>query len=261
MGGQPRKIAAALLPANLRRWLRSQQQRLRLHWPPAGAVQFGDFRRLRPISRVFGLDRGLPVDRFYIEQFLDSHASDIRGRVLEMGDDLYTRKFGGERVTQGEVLHVVEGQPGVTIVADLSNADHLPSDTFDCIIFTQTLQMIYDFRAALGTLHRILAPAGVLLATFHGISRIGRREGVDPWGEYWRFTEQSARRLFQEFFPPAGVKVETRGNVLVATAFLHGLAAEELNADELDYTDPDYEVLVTVRAVKPASGSDPRQPR
>jgi len=112
--------------------------------------------------------------------------------------------------------------------------------------------MIYDIRTALAHLWRILKPGGVLLVTSHGISKIGRREGIDPWGEYWRLTAQSANRLFQEFFPSTNIKIEVYGNVLSAIASLHGLAVEELNQNELDYSDPDYEVLITIRAVKPA---------
>jgi hypothetical protein len=52
-----------------------------------------------PVSRNFGYDRGLPVDRYYIEGFLDRHKSDVRGHVLEVGDDSYTRRYGGDRVT------------------------------------------------------------------------------------------------------------------------------------------------------------------
>lgn len=247
-----RAAASALLPVNLRHWLRAQQQKFRLQWPRVGAVKQKSLWRLTPISRIFGLNRGLPIDRYYIEHFLSANASDIRGRVLEVGDRFYTKKYGGDRVTKSEVLHVVEGTPEATIVADLTNADDIAPDSFDCIICTQTLQMIYDIRTALAHLWRILKPGGVLLVTSHGISKIGRREGIDPWGEYWRLTAQSANRLFQEFFPSTNIKIEVYGNVLSAIASLHGLAVEELNQNELDYSDPDYEVLITIRAVKPA---------
>jgi SAM-dependent methyltransferase len=184
--------------------------------------------RVTPISRIFGLNRGLPIDRYYIEQFLSAHTSDIQGHVLEIGDNFYTRKFGCGRVTTSDVLHVVEGNPDATIVADLTYGDHVPSDTFDCIICTQTLQMIYDVRAALHHPYCILKPGGLLLITSLGISKIGRREGIDSWGEYWRFTAQSARHLFEEIFPAANIRVKTYGNVLSAITLLHGLAAEEL---------------------------------
>ena len=114
--------------------------------------------------------------------------------------------------------------------------------------------MIYDCKAALRTLHRILKPGGVLLLTTHGISKIGRRLGRDEWGEYWHFTTQSAEALFAELWPGASVAVSSSGNVLSAICSLHGLAAGELTEAELDHRDPDFEVIVTVRAQKALAG-------
>ena len=74
----------------------------------------------------------------------------------------------------------------------------------------------------------------------------------------WHFTSQSARRLFDEIFPPGGVEVRVYGNVLAAVAFLHGLAAEELRPDELDYSDLDYEVIIGIKAERPADGPEAR---
>ena len=37
-------------------------------------------------ARAGGRDRGTPIDRHYIERFLDEHRADIRGRVLEVRD-------------------------------------------------------------------------------------------------------------------------------------------------------------------------------
>jgi glycosyltransferase involved in cell wall biosynthesis/SAM-dependent methyltransferase len=217
--------------------------------PSVGRVRFGSLRRLTPISRTFGFDRGLPIDRYYIERFLSVHAADIRGDVLEIGDDTYTRRFGADRVAKSEVLHVSEGNPKATIVGDLTSAAHIPADSFDCVILTQTLHLIYDARGALQTLHRILKPGGVLLATFPGISQISDERWRESW--HWAFTQLSARRMFEEVFPAANVSVEVAGNVLAAIAFLHGLAAEELRQDELDYRDAHYQVSILVRAVKP----------
>jgi glycosyltransferase involved in cell wall biosynthesis len=217
--------------------------------PPKGKVRFGDLRRLRPISYEFGFERGLPIDRYYIESFLASHADDIHGHVLEVGDDSYMCRFGGDRVVHKDILHVAEGNPVATIVADLSQADHIPSNRFDCIILTQTLHLVYDVDAALQTLHRILKPGGVLLSTFPGISQISIDEWSDSW--YWAFTLHSARRMFEDVFPAGNLEIQSHGNVLAATAFLQGLAADELDQDELDYADPHYQTLLSVRAVKP----------
>jgi SAM-dependent methyltransferase len=237
------------LPDPLRRLLKASSRNFDLP-RRAARVRFGNLRRLAPISRAFGKDRGRPIDRYYIERFLADQAADIRGHVLEIGYDTYTKSFGGHRVIKSDVLHVMEGNPKATIVADLIRADHIPADTFDCIILTQTLQFIYDVEAALKTLYRILKPGGILLATFGGISQISRWD-MDRWGHYWNFTTLSARRLFEESFPAAKVKVDAYGNVLAAIALLHGLATQELRQEELDHRDPDYEVLITVRAVKP----------
>jgi len=73
---------------------------------------------------------------------------------------------------------------------------------------------------------------------------------MDRWGEFWRFTTQSAQRLFEKEFSAENVKVDAYGNVLVAISLLHGLAAEELKPEYFEYQDPDYQVLITVRAVK-----------
>jgi len=199
----------------------------------------------------------MAIDRYYIEQFLDKHRNDIYGRCLEMGDSFYIKKFG-TGVTQIDVMHYVEGNPEATIVGDLTDAQHIPSNTFQCIIFTQSLQMIYDLKAALHTLHRILAPGGVLLLTSAGISKIARHLGEDDWGEYWHLTTQSAEALFSETFPHANTDVKSYGNVLSAVSFLHGLAAEELSSQDLQINDPNFEVLVTARVAKAITSNSPQ---
>lgn len=248
-----KQLVRRVIPVRGRHRLLLWKARL-TQWPPAGGIRFGSLRRLDPVNRQFGFGRGRPVDRYYIEAFLARHAGDIRGRVLEVGDDAYTRRFGNGRVTASDVLHAVAGNPQATLVADLSQAGHLPEGQFDCIICTQTLQYIYDVRAAVRTLHRILKPGGVLLASLPGIGQISRYD-MDRWGEYWRFTTLSVRRLLEEAFPPSGITAQAHGNVLAAVALLHGIAAEEVHAQELDHRDRDYEVLVTVRAVKSKEAS------
>jgi SAM-dependent methyltransferase len=170
--------------------------------------------------------------------------------VLEINDDRYTKRYGGDRVTRLDILHPDEGNPQATIVADLASAPQIPDDSFDCAICTQTLMYLYDVAAAVSTLHRILAPGGVVFVTVPGVSRITQPED-EIWGDWWRFTTRSIRRLFEDAFGEGeAVTVETYGNVLTATAQLYGLAAEELTPQELDHRDPNFEVLLAVRAQK-----------
>lgn len=235
------------------KWL-SQKTRRRLsmlrQWPPIGFVYFGSLRRLRPISDDWGSRRGLPIDRYYIEKFLAQHAADIHGRVLEVKDRHYTEKFGGERVTRSDVLHKLPGNSLATIVADLTaQPPPLPAACFDTIICTMTLQFIYDVKKAIATLYHSLKPGGVLLVAVPAISQISRYD-MEQWGDYWRFTTAAAQNLFAEQCPEAKIEVSAYGNVFAAVASLHGIASNEVSHRKLDFFDPDYEFLVTIRVIK-----------
>jgi SAM-dependent methyltransferase len=223
--------------------------------PALGSVRLGDLDRVEPISGNFGGDRGTPVDRYYIDGFLARHARDIRGRVIEIGDNAYTQRFGGDRVTRSDVLDIDGDNPNATFVADLTDCNHVPSASFDCFILTQTLHMIYDVRAVLRTVYRLLVPGGVVLVTIPCISQIDRGSGRDTW--FWYMTPRCARLVFEEAFAPEGVSVEAHGNVLAAIAFLQGLALEEMDRQKLDVRDPFYPLISTVRAVKPGRRPSP----
>jgi glycosyltransferase involved in cell wall biosynthesis len=215
--------------------------------PPLRHVRFGDFNRAQPISPNFGFDRGTPVDRYYIEAFVAAHRGDIRGRVLEVDDALYCRQFGTGIVRQ-DVLDIKAGNPRATIVGDLSAPGVLPKDAFDCLVVTQTLQLIYDMPAAVMEMYRALKPGGVLLLTCPGISQIDRGDEGANW--FWSLTRVAAERMFSAVFGAANVSVEARGNVYAAVCFLHGLALEEVDASKLEVLDPSYPLIVSVRALK-----------
>jgi len=238
----------------------AQLRRRLLGIPPPGKVDFGHLRRTTPISRHFGTDRGLarneggqPIDRYYVERFLAANAADVHGRVLEIGENTYTYRFGGDQVVRSDVLHINDGNPSATIVADLASARQIPDDTFDCVILTQTLQYLYDAPSAVRTLYRILKPNGVLLMT---VPFLTPAPAGSQWGStwYWSFTPLAIERLLGEAFGATQVRVTAAGNVLAAVAFLHGLSAEEMATDELEANDPDYPVSVAARARKSATG-------
>jgi glycosyltransferase involved in cell wall biosynthesis/SAM-dependent methyltransferase len=222
---------------------RRRERRLAL-----GSVRWGDMGNVKPISDEFGFDRGTPIDRFYIEEFLRSNAVDIAGRVLEVGDDAYCRRFGAQRVTQQDVLHVKADNAAATLVGDLSQPGTLPAAAFDCLVLTQTLHLIFDMQAAVAEMHRGLRPGGVVLLTVPGISRIDRDEWGADW--FWSLTPAAATRLFSGVFGADNVRVECHGNVFAATAFLQGLAVEELDTAKLEVQDACFPVIVAVRARK-----------
>jgi SAM-dependent methyltransferase len=203
-----------------------------------------------PLSTEWGFDRGTPIDRYYIERFLARHAGDIRGRVLEVKNSDYTRRFG-QGVTEAAVLDISADNPLATLVADLSRPEMFPEGRFDCFVLTQTMQFIYEVQAVVQSAHRLLAPGGVLLVTVPSISRIAPRYG--PTTEFWRFSAASCTRLFGDVFGEGNVEVRTHGNVLAATAFLYGAALEEIPPEKLDVDDPFFPLIVSVRATRAAS--------
>ncbi len=207
-----------------------------------------NLRNLKPISKVFGFDRGTPIDRVYIEDFLNKNKGFIKGTVCEIAEDTYSRKFG-MNVEKFEILHYTKDNPKATIVGDLTVINSLPDNTIDCFILTQTLNFIYDFKSAIKGLRHILKTGGVALVTVAGISQISRYD-MERWGDFWRFTDLSIKKAFEEVFGSHNVMVETYGNVLAATAFLHGISAEELTKEELYYRDNDYQIIIGIKAVK-----------
>jgi len=229
--------------AGLRRLplLRAAVKRYRRLMRPA---KLGTLRRTTPLSTVWGGDRGTPIDRYYIERLLEKHRQDIRGRLLEVGDSRYTDRFATE-VVSSDVLDVDKANAKATIIADLAHADGIPSDYFDCFLLIQTLQYVFDVRAAVRHAHRILRAGGVLLITVPAVSR------VDPGlVDYWRFTIASCSALLNDVFSAERVTVCSYGNVLTAIGSLSGMAREELTTEELDYCDDFFPVLIAACAVK-----------
>jgi glycosyltransferase involved in cell wall biosynthesis len=242
-----RRVAGRIVPPRLRAKLQAKPHRGSSSLP-LGKLPPELLWSKRPISDKWGFDRGQPIDRYYIERFLSNNMLFIRGRVLEIGEPTYTEKFGQGRVASSETLHY--DSPSATYCGDLTNPDGLPCNVFDCIICTQTLHVIYDMRAAMHTLVHMLKPGGILLATLPGISRLSPEDAA-KWGDFWRVTSFSARRLFAEVVPERCIEIQTYGNVLTAVAFLHGIAAEEMQPQELEYRDQLYEVIIGVRIVRP----------
>lgn len=242
-----KRFLHGVLPRSVAAWL--ARKRFLTCRPPVGWVRFGSLHRTRPVSAVWGHDRGQPINRRYIEAFVDAHALDVRGHVLEVGDARYTRRCGGERVTKEDVVDVVAGNPAATLVADLGQPDSLPAGAFDCILLTQVMQYVRDFPVAVRNLHRALRPGGVVLATLPGLERVSAPDDR-TFGDFWRFTPRSAHALFAPAFGAEHTEVTSFGNVFAAVASLMGLAQEDVDAADLAVEDPHFPVILGVRARK-----------
>jgi hypothetical protein len=216
---------------------------------PTRRVNWGTLRRTSPISDHYGYDRGRPVDRFYIERFLEAQRRVIRGEVLEVGSREYTRRFGGESVTRSHVVDIDPRKLHATLIADLCAPGSLAPSAYDCIILTQTLQLLSEQIVALQNLWTSLRSGGALLVTVPCISRIERET---PATDFWRYTPTGLELLITRSCPDAKVVTEGHGNVLAAVAFLMGLASQELTESELEVGDPYFPLLVCATMSKPS---------
>lgn len=218
--------------------------------PKVGSLSWGDFSTTTPINNNWGFERGTPIDRYYIAAFLEANAGHIQGRVLEVAGNEYTKQYGGDRVSASDVLHPSEGNPRATVIADLAEPSQITDNLFDCVICTQTLQLIFDIHTATESLYRFLKPGGVLLLTVPCVSQICR-EDMAITGDYWRFTTAALQRLLETQFPSDAVHIESHGNVKTSVGFLHGVSADEIAEEELLESDPHCQMLLTGVATRP----------
>lgn len=222
----------------LRRWI---ERKLR----PAGSLF--DQRAMRPTSEIFGIDRGQPIDRYYIEAFIAQHRHLITGDVLEVAANEYTRKFGDSAARSFE-LYTTPTALATAVVGDLTRPETLPNGRFNCFICTQTFNFIYELDAAVKGACHLLNEGGYLLATVGGVSQISRFD-MDRWGDFWRLSSAACERLFSDNF--SEVTVISYGNLSAAVALLRGFSVEDLpSRSVLDEHDPNYQVIIGIVARK-----------
>jgi hypothetical protein len=213
------------------------------------------FRRLSPLSE--GRQRGTPIVRFYWAKYLEQHQADIRGDALEIGTTATLRQYGGSALHRADALDVTAHSTDVTVVADLSQADQLSSDSYDCFINQFTMHLLYDAEAALFHSVRLLRAGGVLLVNFPCVDYYFPR-GLDmgtgrPLFLFWWFTPIQVENLLRRVgLCDSDYRISVYGNLFSRVAYQMNVSAEELTARELDHVDPGHPVLICARVVKPA---------
>jgi SAM-dependent methyltransferase len=202
----------------------------------------------KPLSNQYGFDRGIPLDRFFIEDFLKNHSADIKGVCLEVLSNDYTVKYGGEKVSQSDVLDIEATNQNANIIDDLRQLQKISDSTYDTIILTQVLQFIDHVEAAISECHRILKPGGVLLVTLPCLSRADCISGTA--GDFWRFTQAGAKYLFAKKFNSENLIIDFYGNARSGLYFYAGLSIADTPRQVLQDKDANFPTIITVRAVK-----------
>jgi|RhiMethySRZTD1v2_1073278.scaffolds.fasta_scaffold55141_5 SAM-dependent methyltransferase len=214
----------------------------------AHPVRWGSLRRLAPIGAGSGAQRGMPIDRYYVDRFVQQRAGLVRGRVLEAETPELARRYGRD-VERVDVLDVDAYNDDATLLADLGDAGSLPEAAFDCELLVGVLERVTNLDVAVSNAWRSVALGGALLVsvpTVRAVDRTDAGRGVDTW----RMLPAGLQAILELRCPDGDVEVEGFGNVLAATALLMGVAAEELRPSELDHHDPEHPVVACGCVVK-----------
>lgn len=202
-------------------------------------------RSVKPISTKYGYDRGNPVDRYFINQFFAEYSDDIKGKCLEVVDPKVINEFGGDKVTQADAIDLFVTKQA-TVYGNLKDLKGVvKSNTYDCLIISQTIHVNDDYDSIIKECYRILKPGGVLLVTLPTLS--------PTWNlqiNMWRFSIESAKHVFSKYFNSKKLTVKSYGNQTGAIFFWSGFAIEEMTAAELKKNDPKMPLIIGVRAVK-----------
>jgi hypothetical protein len=249
------RTGIGFLPADRRdEWEHTARRRIqRIRRRP----RWGNLRRFTPVSTDWGGDRGTPVDRYFFDRFLREHAALIRGRVLEILDDTYSRTYGGDAVTSTLVVDIDGTNLRADLIADLCEPGSLRDERVDSIVLTQTIGLLPDYPAALINLWNALNPGGAMLITNNVVGRVaGLSDGLDTV----RHTPLGLRLTVERVLPEAEVVEFGWGNLVTSIALLEGIAAEELTEAELTHDDPMFPTSCAVIARKPAAQPPSDQP-
>lgn len=196
-----------------------------------------------PISLQFGTERGTPVDRYYIEQFLKKYSSLIRGDVLEIEDNTYTKQFGKDKVDHAIVMDVSSNDSSISFCANLETGEGIRDEIADCFILTQTLMYLFDVKKAAHNIGRLLKKGGFALITCSGISQNSRR-CMDNYGCYFNFNANVFNQMFREEPSLSVVETGSYGNVKTVSAHINGLCHEDLKKEDYQCNDKYYPLIV-----------------
>jgi SAM-dependent methyltransferase len=210
--------------------------------PGPGSIDFGDLKRRWPFSHRFGFDRGAPVDRYYLQQFVAAIGPKVRGRCLEIGGTLVNRGVYKLEVDEFRTLDLPHSGVADDLMGDAADPDVFAADSWDSILAFHVLEHCPDPFAVVHNIHRWLTPGGHAFIVVPCAQRMHNFPG-----DYWRFMPDGLRVLFKEF---AEAHVSAYGNPLTVVSSFLGLSHTELPPEDMDFVHPDYPVISCVVARK-----------
>ena len=149
-------------------------------------------------------------ERILLKKQIKKHSHHIIGDVLDVGCgsfDHYSELFSFKKYLKMDI----DENNNPDVVGSANNIP-LPDNAVDSIVCTQVLGDIWDLKKAFSEFFRVLKPGGKVLATESLMAAMH-----DEPHDFWRFTNYSLERFFQE----AGFRVlesERRGGFFSSNA-------------------------------------------
>jgi hypothetical protein len=208
---------------------------------PIGSIDFGDLKRERPFCPHFGHFRGTPIDRYYLDRFIDEIRDEVKGVTLEIGGskgnkELY--KFNNATT----YLTMDLGGPDLDIVGDAHDPNIIEEASLDTVVLFNVLEHCEQPWAVVDNIYRWLKPNGQVVCMVPNAQRVHRV----PF-DYWRILPDALNSIFSRF-PKR--KLHVYGNPVTVTASYYGIASEEFSREELDYYHENYPVANCIHAQK-----------
>jgi len=182
------------------------------------------------LDQDFGSNRGTPLDRELIEQFLRKMAMEVQApsRTLEFGDTTFTQKLFPQSenwILEYEPNMDIKVHRNLTLRGDLMCDIEANIPPFDLIVSTQLLAFTENPFSAARTLVSLLEKNGTILGTEPQFSPISRFDD-HKWGDFFRFTQKGILSLFNRTGP---IKIETFpiGNWATTLAIFQGFCRED----------------------------------
>ncbi|MFF3445277.1 class I SAM-dependent methyltransferase [Streptosporangium sp. NPDC002721] len=210
--------------------------------PEPGGLDWGQLRRLVPVCPAFGISRGTPIDRHYLNEFLVEIREEVHGEVVEIGGkDANRDAYGFAKAISYRGMDLEPG-PGVSLAADAADPDALPAASLDAVIAFNVLEHTPRPWEVVANMLRWLRPGGTAYCMVPSAQRL---HGAPE--DYWRPLPAALGHMFGDWTER---RVIQYGNPLSAIASLMGIAAQELDPDELAVRHPHYPVASCVIARK-----------
>lgn len=208
---------------------------------PIGGIDFGDFKRKLPFCPQFGNFRGSPVDRYYLDKFIEEIHSEVKGITLEIGGNQANQEnYKFSNVTFYLTMDL-EGDD-LDIVGDAHDPAAVDEASLDTVVLFNVLEHCERPWVVVDNIYRWLKPRGQVFCMVPNAQRVHRVPQ-----DYWRIYPDALNSLFARF---PRRKLYVYGNPLTTLAAYYGIASEELSREELDYYHENYPVANCIHAQK-----------